>query len=137
MLSMKEKKETLLNDQRVRNDLRNTLHGRASADLDLENTGRHAKHNTVVTGGADYPRLPEASPWHHDPVPPEAPLGIDVNALEPVGTEREVQASLGDLSPGIAQSGGALTETERATLEAQSVAPSSPPTNPKPTRRSQ
>ncbi len=37
-----------------------------------------------VVGNApvpEYPRLPANSPWAADPVPPEPPLGEDVNAL--------------------------------------------------------
>jgi hypothetical protein len=41
-----------------------------------------------------YPELPASSPSHHDPVPNEAPLGFSIDAMEPLGTEAEVQASI-------------------------------------------
>jgi hypothetical protein len=79
----------------LRNDRANTFAGRASAELDLENSGRHAKPNTVigVDGPPDYPRLPENS-WTHDPVPPEGPLGVSVEDHEPVGENFELARSL-------------------------------------------
>ena len=39
---------------------------------------------TGSTPAIRYPAQPPNSPWHHDPLPPEPPLGIDVNAMEPV-----------------------------------------------------
>jgi hypothetical protein len=48
-------------------------------DFATENDrGRFAKINPFVT---DVPRQPATSPWFHDPVPPEPPLGFSVNAL--------------------------------------------------------
>ena len=88
-LTMKEKAETLKQD---------TLLRRTEGDLSLENTGRHAKPNTVIGVDAlSYPRLP-SGPWA-DPVqiPPEEPLGFSVEDHEPVGTIPEVQASIKEL----------------------------------------
>jgi hypothetical protein len=86
---MKEKAEVLRNDRRA-----NTMHGRTSAELDLENTGRHARANTVI--GVDGPvQYPMAAPnWSADPTGVEPPLGFDVNAVEPVGESHEIQTSL-------------------------------------------
>ncbi len=61
--------------------------------------GRYARQVPFnVTGSspaAQFPALPPSSPWHGpDPVPIEPPLGIDVSALEPVGTPTEIEASL-------------------------------------------
>jgi hypothetical protein len=80
----------------LKNDLRqNTMHGRASAELDLENTGRFAKPHALIGEGApEYPRLPENS-WTNDPTGVEPSLGIDVNAVEPCGEKFEIEA-LGD-----------------------------------------
>jgi hypothetical protein len=88
---MREKVEALKNDRRNQ-----TLHGRASSDLDLENTGRFAKPHAVIGVDApDYPQLPTSSPWHDDPVGPEEPLGYDINEVAVVGEKFEVEA-LGD-----------------------------------------
>jgi hypothetical protein len=90
--SQKERAEVLRNDRRNQ-----TLHGRASSDLDLENSGRFAKPHAVIGVDApDYPKLPASSPWHHDPVPPEEPIGVSIDAHEPVGEIGEIQASLDD-----------------------------------------
>jgi hypothetical protein len=42
---------------------------------------------TIVGSAPTYqaPRQPEGSPWHHDPVPDEEPLGIDVTATPDIG----------------------------------------------------
>jgi hypothetical protein len=42
----------------------------------------------------EYPRQPEGSPWHHDPLGPEPPLGYSVDQMEPVGSPAEVEASI-------------------------------------------
>jgi hypothetical protein len=65
---------------------KDTYHARAEADL--ETGGRWAKPTIGV------PELPAASPWSRDPVGIEPPLGIDVNAMEPVGEHHEVERSL-------------------------------------------
>ena len=58
--------------------------------------GRWAKPTQV--SGKDpatlYPKLPTTSPWSNDPVPPEAPLGIDISEPPIVGESWEVEASL-------------------------------------------
>jgi hypothetical protein len=92
----KERIDTLRNDLSVREQERQraakqpaTYHGFAVAEAS-EHRGRFAAINeAVVVGHAaqpSYPRLPESSPWHHDPVGPEEPLGFSVNALEPSAT---------------------------------------------------
>jgi hypothetical protein len=91
------RRETLENDRRVRAG--QTMFGRAQADADAEYGGRFAALSkpVVVGSGPTYPQLPASSSWSHDPVPPEPPLGIDVNAVEPVGTSAEIGRSLGQL----------------------------------------
>lgn len=65
-----------------------------------ERGGRFAAKETPfsVTGIAPMPKIPAQpphSPWAGpDLVGDEPPLGIDVNALEPVGTPVEIEASL-------------------------------------------
>jgi hypothetical protein len=82
----------------LRNDRANTYAGRAQTEAD-EIQGRFAQEHkaTVIgsDGAPDYPQLPENS-WTNDPVPPEEPLGIDVNYVEPQGEKFEVEASLSD-----------------------------------------
>jgi hypothetical protein len=61
--------------------------------------GRFAKALGEYTVGAtptvEYPRLPENSPSHHDPLPDEMPLGFSVDALEPTGELHELQEPVG------------------------------------------
>jgi hypothetical protein len=72
-----------------REGLENTLLGRAQADGDLAAGGRFKKEiETRVTGVPTYPPQPPSSFWASDPVPPEEPLGVDVNEMT-----AEVQAS--------------------------------------------
>jgi hypothetical protein len=55
---------------------------------------------TGSTPGWVPPRAHGDNQWtQDDPVPDEPPLGIDVNAVEPVGTESEIEASLAE--PGL------------------------------------
>ena len=96
-------------DQREREAvLRNdTFQSRAQAEAD-DVRGRWAQeHKATVTGTGpvQYPRLPESS-WVNDPVPPEQPLGLDINTVEAVGTIPEIQASIEEL-------GDAATEAVR------------------------
>jgi hypothetical protein len=88
--TQREREHVLRNDARAR-----TMHGRANAELDLENTGRFSKPHTVIGVDApDYPRLP-SGPWA-DPVqiPPEEPLGYDISEVPIVGEAFEVAKSL-------------------------------------------
>jgi hypothetical protein len=75
-------------DQQTRRQvLKNTYLSRAQADAEVEAQGRFKKHNpTTVTGvHQQYPRQPSNSPWHSDPVPPESPLGIDLEFVGELG----------------------------------------------------
>jgi hypothetical protein len=83
----KERRETLENDRQVREQERAaTMHGLAIASADDEAGGRFARVNPTMVVGATpiprYPQLPASSPWAHDPVPNEEPLGYSVNDLE-------------------------------------------------------
>jgi len=76
-------------------DTKDTFFSRAQIDADLEVQGRFKKvTETRVTGVPQYPQQPASSPFAGDPVPPEPPLGIDVNAIEAVGTPVEVEKSI-------------------------------------------
>jgi hypothetical protein len=87
--SQATKREMLRQDK-----LNNTLYGRAQLEIEQLNTGRFAKANPSHSALPEYPKLPENSPWANDPVPPEEPLGIDVEATPVVGEAFEVQASI-------------------------------------------
>ena len=86
--SQAERREVLRND---------TYFARQSNTVD-DAGGRYAKLTpSNVIGSAtspQYPQQPENSPWHHDPVAATEPLGFSVDAMEPVGTHAEVQASI-------------------------------------------
>jgi hypothetical protein len=87
---------------------------RVIAEQEERSAGTRAAYNNIVdpmpsgrwskpSRGNDpsklYPTLPASSPWHHDPVPNEEPFGIDVNAVEAVGTHEEIERSLSATAP--------------------------------------
>ena len=57
--------------------------------------GRFAREGkqTVIQSGSQYPMLPKGNSFASDPVPPEEPSGFSVEAIEPVGTAEEIEAS--------------------------------------------
>ena len=61
--------------------------------------------SSSVTGGLAhrYPPLPETSPWASDPVGQEPPIGVDINAVEAVGTHAEIEQSLREASGDVGQ----------------------------------
>ncbi len=130
-------------EQILRNDQRHTFQSRAIAEAD-EVRGRWAQINkaTVVgsSGAPQYPQLPEASPWHNDPVPHEEPLGHAIDAHEPVGEVGEIEKSLATPSQSSHSvdargQGGAPPTTEASVGIAQSQpAGASPTPKPKPKR---
>jgi hypothetical protein len=71
-----------------------TYFGRATSEP--EAGGRWARPKPTISGagGAGVPKQPATSPWARDPVGQEQPLGIDVDAMEPVGEPHEVERSL-------------------------------------------
>ena len=83
-ISQREKRRILIEERRMR-----TYHGHAQASIDEDRGGRFAYSGspTTVTGSSpiQYPAQPAHSPWHHDPCPPEPPLGFSVDEMEPVG----------------------------------------------------
>jgi hypothetical protein len=75
--------------------MRDTLHGRAIAEQGTIGGRYGAESKTRVIGsGVEYPRLPESSPWHSDPLPPPEPLGFPIDEMAPVGEPHEVAESL-------------------------------------------
>ena len=92
----KLRRETLKNDQRVR-DQGTTFHQAAISEAN-ENRGRFAATNKeTVVGSMPVVNYPAAPNWAPDPVPPEPPLNVDIDAQEPVGTEAEIAASIAKL----------------------------------------
>ena len=87
-ISQKEKREVLRNDRRVREAA--TYHSVAQASVDDERGGRYATEGSkqTVIGASPilYPTQPANSPWHHDPVPDEPPLGYAIDEMEPSPT---------------------------------------------------
>jgi hypothetical protein len=87
-----ERRRILAEERRLR-----TYHGQAQASIDDERGGRFAYsgNTTTVTGASpvSYPAQPAGSPWHHDPIGTEPPLGYSVDEQEPVGEPFEVAAS--------------------------------------------
>ena len=104
----------------------NTYFSHAQADADLAG-GRFARiEATRVTGVPAVPALPPLSPWSRDPVPPEQPLGQDVNAMEPVGTAPEIERSIHALggpalAAPVAASPAVTVETERGPLNPSTI----------------
>src|SRR5262245_60143674 len=74
-------------DQQTRRQvLKDCYLNRAQAEADMAAGGRWKNQNpTSVTGAPSYPRQPSNSPWHSDPVPPEEPLGYEIDAQPELG----------------------------------------------------
>jgi hypothetical protein len=95
-LSQAFKRKILAEDR----DRLSTYRAHAEANADLELGGRYSKVTTVTVTGASpthqYPRLPLSAPSNQAMmVPDEPPLGIDINATDPVGEAHEQKASEG------------------------------------------
>jgi len=69
-----------------------TYHSRAQAEVEAELGGRWARPTPMLSGSV--PEQPAPSPWSHEPVGLEPPLGYSVDAMEPVGEVHEIEASL-------------------------------------------
>jgi hypothetical protein len=72
-----------------------TYHQLANADLE-DQGGRFAAERS---SSPTYPSQPPESPWSGDPSRIEPALGIDVNALDPVGEAFEIEQSLRGTTP--------------------------------------
>jgi hypothetical protein len=70
-----------------------TFHAIACADLGAG--GRFAgQTKTTIVGAMPQANYPAASHQQTDVVPPEAPIGIDVSAVEHCGQPFEIEASI-------------------------------------------
>ena len=97
----KLRKEVLRNDQLVREkaaEERRASTYLAMALADSELPGRFGniarQHIVGASAGPTYPMQPADSPFHHDPTGnlPD-PFGVDIDAMEAVGSEAEIQAA--------------------------------------------
>jgi hypothetical protein len=95
--SQSERRAILRNEREV-----GTYHAFATSEAGTVG-GRFAAREKSAVIGADqvaYPTLPPISPWASDPVPAEEPLGVDINAVEAVGTYAEIEKSLAESKGG-------------------------------------
>ncbi|MGA8698473.1 MAG: hypothetical protein WB689_32495 [Xanthobacteraceae bacterium] len=91
-----ERRRVLRNDERVREQSRNTGTYLSHTHSELGGRFAVAEHQTItgVVSPAP-PSLPANSPWAGaDPVPVEPSLGTDINFVEPCGTAAEIEASI-------------------------------------------
>jgi hypothetical protein len=116
-------------DQHTRQQiLKDTYLSRAQADADLGAQGRFKRETTTeVTSIPIYPQQPASSPWAFPPEPASDQLGYEIDAMEPVGTPAEVQASkiVGVNSPLGADDLGGL-ELRMTLLARQTLSPARP-----------
>jgi hypothetical protein len=89
----------------LHNDSLRRREGTSSTLLDHVSNDSGGRYATLgkpavigTTPAANYPALPASSPWSHDGVGQEPPLGIEINAMEPVGEVFEVERSLAELA---------------------------------------
>ena len=81
-------------DQQTRRQiLKDTYLSRAQADADMIGGRFKQQSQTHVTGVPTYPRQPSNSPFASDPVPPEPPLGVDIEYVGALGGESSAPVS--------------------------------------------
>jgi hypothetical protein len=98
--SQSERRAILRNERAV-----GTYHAFATSEADAIGGRFAARERSTVIGAGQvaYPTLPPNSPWASDPVPAEEPLGVDINAVEAVGTHAEIEHSLREVRDGTGQ----------------------------------
>jgi hypothetical protein len=98
--SQSDRRKTLENDREVR---ASTYLQQAQANVDEDRGGRYAATGSSprVTGASpiSYPQQPSNSPWHHDPVGDEPPLGYSVEDHDAVGERHERAGSAVPVEP--------------------------------------
>jgi hypothetical protein len=81
----RDRQEYLENEKRLKREREASTY-LAHTHLD-DQGGRFGAINSATIVGQDpfpkYPELPSTSPFHHDPVPDEPPLGFSVNEMQP------------------------------------------------------
>jgi hypothetical protein len=103
----KLRRETLINDRRVREPLKepqdikegigegaSTMHQFAISEANQPSGRFAATGKATVVGATPAPTYPAGPNWASDPVPPEPALGFEIDAIEAVGTEQEIEASI-------------------------------------------
>jgi hypothetical protein len=95
-----ERLDVLRNEQRLR-DQASTLSQFAESDAATTLGRFSAISSPVVVGANAIPKYPAAY-LNHDPVPDEPCLGVSVDAMEPVGENHELKATVpSDLGPSL------------------------------------
>jgi hypothetical protein len=118
---MEDRKEYLENEKRLR--AQGTTFARFAQSEAGEARGRFAAHEqSQVVGATPIPKYEGAPNWAYDPVPQENPIGVDINALEPVGESFEIARSheLKAISPPLSPS---LPSVAKATPPARPQVP--------------
>jgi hypothetical protein len=98
-ISQAERRRIMADDRRAKS----TYHSQAIGSIDEERGGRYAtsgsKQTVIGSSPIAYPQQPSTSPWHHDPIGTEPPLGYSVDAIEPVGEVFERDGDAVDSTP--------------------------------------
>jgi hypothetical protein len=121
--SQAERKRVIENDRKV-----STFMAHAAANIDDDRGGRYAAVGSSprVTGASpiSYPQQP--SPWHHDPVGLEPPLGFSVEDHDPVGEPHELARDAADTPSTAGEFGHHVADGEgaAATVCRQSISDS-------------
>jgi hypothetical protein len=111
-VTMKEKKEILDNDRKVRAGTYKSL---AEAEFQNEYGGRYAAAITKTkVAGSDpsvsYPKQPSSSFWSRDPIGLEPSLGYRIDDQEPVGEKFEIERSLSSAVKAAPETGDAAVD---------------------------
>ena len=114
-ISQTERRRVMENDRKVA-----TYHFVAQSAVDDERGGRYAvEGKATVTGSSpiSYPAQPTHSPWHHDPIGTEPPLGYSIDAIDPVGEVFERGPPSAAAAPEVEGDGdGSTTDTGRPVI---------------------
>ena len=96
---MAERKDYLENEKRLRNQ-GTTFSEFAQSDA-ATSLGRFGAVSSPRVIGEKSPaaQYPAGSNWTVDPVPPELPLGVDINEMPVCGEPHELKASIASLEP--------------------------------------
>jgi hypothetical protein len=96
----------------------NTYLAHAEANALDDAQGRFAapeRRPTIVGAKAEisYPAQPEGSPWAKEPIGLEPPIGVEIDAHDPVGEQFEIEAStaMGSSSGDVITPEGVGTDT--------------------------
>jgi hypothetical protein len=125
-----DRRKYLENEKRLREqgttEPKSTYASFAEAFADEDRGGRFKAVNQTIHTAATpvYPEQPPNSPFHHDPVPDEPPLGFSINEAPVVGEPHEVERSIREL-------GDAADAPASASLPLRDVVETAAPPPPK------